>query len=116
MDITVKIKRVEPIENVTEKFKKRRIIVDYEKNPNYPNVLEFTLTQKNVNLADALNPGDEVKLFYDLKGKEFVDKTGVTRVFNTLEVWRLEVAKKSIDYIEPVSSVSKEEDDGEMPF
>lgn len=119
MEIVVKVLRIEKTEQVSEKFKKRRLIAEYAKNASYPQVLEFTLIQNNVGLADTLNQGDEVNLFFDLKGKEFVDKTGVNRVFNTLEVWRLEVTKQSTDFA--ASSISQESekkyDDNEpLPF
>ena len=118
MEIVAKILRLENLEQFSEKFKKRRLIVEYTKNINYPQTLEFLLTQNNVSLADNLNQGDEVKLFFDFKGKEFVDKTGITRVFNSLEVWRIEVTKKSIDFIEAPSNVSSNtySDDEPLPF
>lgn len=108
METTGKIIRIENVEQITEKFKKRKLIVEYANNPSYPQTLEFTLIQDNVNLADKLNPGDEVKLLFDLKGREAIDKNSRRMVFNTLEVWRIEVLKKSIDYLESASSQSKD--------
>jgi hypothetical protein len=119
MELIAKILRIENLEQVSEKFKKRRLIVEYSKNVNYPQTLEFVLVQNNVALADVLNQGDEVKLLFDLKGREFVDKNGVTRVFNSLEVWRVEVTKKSPDFVEAPSSDATSNtynDDEPLPF
>ncbi len=118
MEITGKTLRVESIEQITEKFKKRRLILEYSKNENYPQVLEFTFTQNNVSLLDALNQGDEVKVFFDLKGRESVDKNGTKRVFNSLEAWRIEVVKQSPDFIEKPSSdtENKYSDNDSLPF
>jgi single-strand DNA-binding protein len=119
MDAIAKIIRIENVEQISEKFKKRRIIVDYSKNPTYPQTVEFTLTQNNVGLADNLNPGDEIKLLFDLKGKEATDKNGKRMVFNSLEVWRIEVIKKSLDYMEPVNSNNSSDiydDNDPLPF
>jgi single-strand DNA-binding protein len=119
MEIVAKVLRLENIEQISEKFKKRKLIVREElKNISYPQTLEFTLIQNNVSIADNLNPGDEVKILFDLKGKEFIDKTGITRVFNSLEVWRIEVVKKSLDFaeIEHTDSSNTYSDDEPLPF
>lgn len=117
MEIIAKIIRVENIEQITEKFKKRRLIVEHYKNVNYPQMSEFTLTQNNTSLVEGLNMGDEVKIFFELKGKDFIDKSGIARVFNSLEVWRIEVIKKSIDFIESSKNSSIVYDDNDdLPF
>ena len=118
MELIGKVLRIENIEKITEKFSKRRIIVEYVQNENYPQTLEFTLIQKNVSLADNLNQGDEIKLFYDLKGKEFVDKNGIKRVFNTLETWKIEVTKTSPDFLPAPSNdlSNSDSDDDTLPF
>ena len=118
MDIIAKILRLENVEHITEKFKKRRIIVEYAKNENYPQTIEFALVQNNISLADGLNTGDEIKLMFDLKGRESIDKNGIKRVYNTLEVWRVEMIKKSIDFVEtPVEDTeNKYSDDQPLPF
>jgi translation initiation factor IF-3 len=118
MEITGKLLRIEKLEQITEKFKKKRLIIEYSKNEKYPQILEFTLTQNNVALADVLNQGDEVKLLFDFKGREFADKNSITRVFNTLDVWRIDVVKKSIDFIETPSDNSGTvyNDTEDLPF
>ncbi len=118
MELIAKILRIEKTEQISDKFKKRRLIIEHSKNITYPQILEFTLTQNNIALADKLNPGDEVKLLFELKGKEFIDKSGINRVFNSLDVWRIDVIKQSLDFVE-ISSDDTENtyDDNEpLPF
>ena len=101
MDIVAKILRIEPVEQVTEKFQKRKLIVEYAENPTYPQTLEFIAIQKNTSVLDGYNVGDDVKILFNLKGRENLGKTdGKKYVFNTLEIWRLELVKKSIDFVE----------------
>lgn len=118
MELIGKVVKIDNVEQISEKFKKRRILAEYSKNENYPQTLEFTLTQNNVSLADTLNQGDEVKFLFDLKGKPFVDKNSVTRVFNTLEVWRMEVIKVAPDFVQaPSETVTKNSsEDEDLPF
>ncbi len=118
MEITGIILRIEKTENVSEKFKKRRLILDYTENIKFPQIIELTLVQSNVDLANKLNQGDEVKVMFNLRGKEAVDKNGIKRVYNTLEVWKIEVIKKSPDFVELPVSVMENADDGNdvLPF
>jgi hypothetical protein len=119
MEIVAKILRVEPTEQVTEKFQKRKLIVEYAENPTYPQTLEFTAVQKTTSILDGYNPGDDIKIFYNLKGRENAGKTdGKKYVFNTLEVWKLELVKKSIDFVENKESGSPKvyDENEELPF
>ena len=47
-----------------------------------------------------------------------MDKNGIKRVYNTLEVWKIEVIKKSPDFVELPVSVMENADDGNdvLPF
>lgn len=118
MEIIAKILRLENIEQISEKFKKRRLIVEHSKNEKYPQILEFTLAQNNIVLADKLNPGDEIKILFELKGREYLDKSGVSKVFNSLDVWRVEVIKKSLDFMPELSDSSDDiyDDNEPLPF
>lgn len=118
MEITGIILRLEKTEKVSEKFQKRRIILDYTENIKFPQIIELTLIQSNVDLANKLNQGDEVKVMFNLRGKEAVDKNGIKRVYNTLEVWKIEVIKTSPDFVElPVSETENTDNENYvLPF
>lgn len=118
MEITGIILRIEKTENVSGKFKKRRIILDYTENIKFPQIIELTLVQNNIDLANKLNQGDEVKVMFNLRGKEAVDKNGIKRVYNTLEVWKIEVIKTSPDFVElPVTHTEEPDNENDvLPF
>jgi hypothetical protein len=120
MEITATIKRIEPTEQITDNFKKRRLIVDYDESGKgkFPQVIEFVLSQKNVEMADVLNPGDEIKILFNLRGRETSNKDGKKIIFNTLEIWRIDVIKKSIDYAETTVLIDDEpgDDTDSLPF
>lgn len=116
MEITGKIKRVENTEKVSEKFQKRRVIVEITAGK-YPQVLEFTLVQGNVDAANGINPGDDVRVHFELKGREVTDKHSRVIVFNTLEAFRIDVTKKAIDFAPAPEAVENEvADDTVLPF
>jgi single-strand DNA-binding protein len=117
MELTGKIARIEKTEQVSEKFKKRRIIVETTiPNNKYSQTLEFTLVQGNVDAANALNVGDEARVQFELKGREVTDKNSKKIVFNTLEAYRFDVIKKAVDFVQAPETPNNYSDDEPLPF
>ena len=122
MDIKGKVHEISQVITVSEKFKKRELILEYAENPTYPEYVKFEAVQDKVNLFDNVKVGDQVELFFNLRGRPWTDKTGKTSYFNTLAVWRLnplgatEAATSSApEYAPPVDITSAPEDD-DLPF
>jgi translation initiation factor IF-3 len=92
MELNAKVLRIGETETIGEKqFKKRDLIVEYAENPTYPQILKFEASQAKVDLLDHLNEGDEIKIYFNLNGREWVNAKGETQVFNTLGYWKHEV-------------------------
>jgi hypothetical protein len=121
MDIKGKVHEVLPVTNVTETFKKRELIIEYAENPQYPEYIKFEALQDKVNLFDTVKPGDQVEVFFNLRGRPWTDKSGKTAYFNTLVVWRINVITGTAaesgapEYAAPVDISSAPEDD-DLPF
>ncbi|MEJ6981116.1 DUF3127 domain-containing protein [Pedobacter sp. P351] len=120
MDIKGKVHEVLPVTNVTETFKKRELIIEFAENPQYPEFIKFEALQDKVNLFDPLKVGDQVEVFFNLRGRPWTDKSGKTAYFNTLVVWRVNVLGASAEgsapeYAAPVDISSAAEDD-DLPF
>ncbi len=96
MDLTGKIKFIGAVQQVSEKFRKREVVVT-DDSSQYPQHILFQLTQDKVVLLDDCKVGDEVKVHFNLRGREWIpdtgDKKGIPQYFNSLEAWRLEKAK-----------------------
>lgn len=120
MDITGIVKSIGLKQQVSDKFAKRDLILFDNSNPNYPNTLLFQFTQKNCELLDKVAEGEEVKVFFNLKGKEYTNKQGVTTVFNSLEGWKLESinnpSKRSNEYPKEATPLNKENEPSDLPF
>jgi hypothetical protein len=91
MELKCKVLRVGPTEQVSDKFKKRELIVEYAQNPTYPQTIKFEASQDKCSILDALKAGDEINLHWNLNGREWTDKTGNVQVFNTLSIWKFDV-------------------------
>ena len=76
MEIKGKVHEVAPTVQVTESLKKRELILEYIENPQYPEYLKFEAIQDRCNLLDNVKVGDDVEVFFNLKGRPWTDKTG----------------------------------------
>ncbi|MDO8993616.1 MAG: DUF3127 domain-containing protein, partial [Daejeonella sp.] len=74
MDIKGKVHEISPVITVSEKFKKRELILEYAENPTYPEFVKFEAVQDKVNLFDNIKVGDQVELFFNLRGRAWTDK------------------------------------------
>jgi len=75
---------------VSERFKKRDFVLTVEPGSPYPQHVSFQLVQDKVSLVDNFAIGDEVKVLFNLKGREWVSPQGETKYFNTIDAWRIE--------------------------
>jgi len=97
MEIKGTVKALIAPVQVSEKLKKAQLIVDYAENPQYNQVISFEAVNDKCAILDNLNIGDEVEVSFNLNGREWVDKTGVTKYFNTLQVWKVSVLSSTAD-------------------
>jgi hypothetical protein len=84
---TLKVKY--PEQQVSDRFKKRDIVIT-DNSSQYPQHITFQLTQDKCGLIDQYNPGDEIRVFFNLRGREWKAPTGEIKYFNTIEAWKIE--------------------------
>lgn len=89
MDITGKIKQISSIKQVSERFRSKEFVIT-DNSSQYPQHLTFQLTQDRVSLIDNYNEGDDIKVHFNLRGREWTSPSGELKHFNTLEAWKLE--------------------------
>ncbi|MFM2101150.1 MAG: hypothetical protein RIR05_136 [Bacteroidota bacterium] len=74
---------------VSDRFKKREFVLTTEPSGNYPQHVSFQLTQDKCTVLDGYHEGDEIKVHFNLRGREWNGPQGI-KYFNTLEAWRIE--------------------------
>ena len=84
-----KLKKIDPIVKVSEKFSKREFVVTDETSQ-YPQDILFQSTQDKCSLLDAFKVGDVVQVSFNLRGREWTSPQNEVKYFNTLEAWRIE--------------------------
>jgi translation initiation factor IF-3 len=87
MTLQGSIKRILPEQVVSEKFKKREVHVEIP--GEYPQVVSIEFTQDKTGVLDNFAEGQDVEISINLRGREWTNPQGETKVFNTLQGWKI---------------------------
>jgi len=88
MEVTGRIKVINPTQDVSASFKKRELVVTTEEQ--YPQHIMIEFTQDKCDLLDNYEVGWNVKVHINLRGREWVNPQGETKYFNSIQGWKLE--------------------------
>ena len=89
MEVTGTLKAKFDTQKVSDRFQKREFVLTTEANTPYPQHVSFQVTQDKCGLLDSYNPGEELRVQFNLRGREWNGPQGI-KYFNTLEAWRIE--------------------------
>ncbi len=90
LEATGRIHALFEAKQITERFRKREFVVELADNPRYPQFVQFQMTGDRCENLDGYEPGDEVRVEFSLRGREWKSPQGEIRYFNSLDVWTLE--------------------------
>jgi hypothetical protein len=111
----------------TESFKTREFAVEKSDDINgrtIVNYVKFQSVQDKTSIIDRVNIGDEIKVYFNIKGSKW-EKDGKTNYITNLDAWRIEQLlqsgnKSNIDneYLEPLDTFSSTATDAvdDLPF
>lgn len=120
MELKGKVHEIGALQQVSETFKKRDLIIEYAENPTYPEYIRFEALQDKTALFDSLKVGDNIEVAFNLRGRPWTDKTGKVSYFNSLVVWRINAlnnaAAATPEYAPPVDLNSAPGEEDDLPF
>lgn len=82
-ELTARLHKKFEIQSKTDKFQAREFVVVTD--GQYQQYIKFQLTQDRCSLIDTYNEGDEIKVSFDLRGREWNEK-----YFTNLNAWKIE--------------------------
>ena len=91
MEASGKLRVIFDTKQVSERFTKREFVLELA-DGKYPQTVLFQLTGDRCASLDTFQVGDEVRLEFNLRGREWKSPQGDTKYFNSLDVWRIERA------------------------
>src|ERR1044071_2359353 len=94
MEATGKLKAIFETKQFSERFSKREFVLELA-DGKYPQTVLFQVTGDRCASLDQFQVGDEVRLEFNLRGREWKSPQGEVKYFNSLEVWRIESAREA---------------------
>ena len=92
MEVTGKLRAIFDTKQVSERFTKRELVLELA-DGKYPQSVLFQLTGDRCAQLDDLRVGDEVRIEFSLRGREWRSPNGEVKYFNSLDVWKVEPAR-----------------------
>ena len=90
MEIQGRVKQIFPSQTMGQNgFEKRDLVIITE--DIYPQTIIIQFTQQRCDLLDSLQVGQNVKVYINIKGREWTNQQGEIKYFNTIEGWKIEV-------------------------
>jgi len=90
MEVQGKVKLIGEIQKIGSKgFVKAELIV--ETDGEYPQPINIEFTGDNTDFLAKLSVGDLVKVFINLRGREWTSPEGVVKYFNSIQGWKVDV-------------------------
>lgn len=90
MEIQGRVKQIFPSQTMGQNgFEKRDLVIITE--DIYPQTIIIQFTQQRCDLLDSLQVGQRVKVYVNIRGREWTSPQGEIKYFNTIEAWKIEV-------------------------
>jgi len=74
-------------QQISDKFKKREFVIETDEQ--YPQLIKMEFVQDNCSKLDSFAIGQDVEVYFNLRGRKWTNKDGDDKYFNTLNVWRM---------------------------
>lgn len=92
MEIQGRIKQIFPSQMIgANGFEKRDLVIVTEET--YPQTIIIQFTQQRCDLLNNLQVGQNVKVYINIKGREWTNPQGEIKYFNTIEGWKIELVQ-----------------------
>ena len=124
MEVTGKVRVINPEQQVSAAFKKRELVVTTEEQ--YPQDLLIEFIQDKCDILNSYKVSDSVKVDINLRGREWESPQGEVKYFNSIQGWKIEKLSSDdsesnippvppADAFEPADNINDNEPD-DLPF
>jgi hypothetical protein len=104
---------VTQLQQISDKFRKQDFTIKTF-DEKFPQFLTFQVVNDKCDLVANLNTGDVVEVSYNLRGREWKSPEGVTKYFNTVEAWSINLSSNA--NVEHLKKTFDLENNDDLPF
>lgn len=87
-EATGKLYKIFDTAQVSDRFQRRDFVLEIE-DGQYPQLIKFQAVQDRCKMLDDFGEGEQVKVSFDLRGREYNGQKGLV-YFTNLNAWRVE--------------------------
>ena len=117
MEVIGKVKVIGELETFASGFTKKLLVVTTDEQ--YPQDIAIEFLKDKIDLLSKSKVGQDVKVSINLGGREWINKEGVAKYFNSITGWRVEKVDATISAplptVEPSIDLGAGEPD-DLPF
>lgn len=88
MEVSGRIKVINPELQVSATFKKRELVVSTDEQ--YPQHILVNFIQDKCDILNAYKVGEQVKVGINIRGREWISPAGETKYFNDIQGWKID--------------------------
>ena len=93
LTLTGKLTLIKETEVISPTFSKREFAIKTDEL--YPQDIKFEVTQKKVDMIDDYKVGEDITVFFNVRGREWINKQNEVVHFISLNAWRIEKENKN---------------------
>lgn len=121
-EITGKVIEVAPVNQVSDKFKKREFVIERKEaggSAVFVDFIKFQLVQDRCDLINDTFMNEEVKVMFNIRGNKW-ERDGKVNYFTNLDAWkidRVQSQKSDPNPVQPVNDMPADVSDiDDLPF
>ncbi len=124
-EITGKVIDISPVNQVSDKFKKREFVIEKKETGGaavFIDYIKFQLIQDKCELINESYLNEDVKIWFNLKGNKW-ERDGKINYFTNLDAWKIEKAssagrdQNAASHNTPLEDIPPENDElSDLPF
>ncbi len=107
LNLTGTLQEIKDTHQVTDTFKKREFTIEYIEDSQYSEYLTFQLIQDRCDLMDNFQLNQKITVYFNLKGRKWINKEEITKYFNSLQAWKIEAADNTKDNFATTENMEK---------
>ena len=113
MEVSGKINIINEIQIIGNNgFQKREMVITTDEQ--YPQTLLIEFVQDKCNLLNDLKIGEEISVSINLRGREWINKDGQTKYFNSIQGWKISTHNNL--NVPPFVPISISDENEDLPF
>ena len=88
MELSGTIYRLSEAQDISEKFRKREVVIKTD--DQYPQTIPVEFVQDRIDLLNSYSEGQQVTISINLRGREWTSPKGEVKFFVSVQGWRIQ--------------------------